>query len=74
MISITESTKDMETAKGKVERRKGDLLNKRKFAQLLNDYVAFKRKYVRHFQYDAKAESTSFGINIKILHYCSYIL
>ena len=53
MISLTEATNHTE--------KKGDLLNKRKFANLLNDYVIFKREHVRHFRYDARAESTNYS-------------
>ena len=53
MISITNLTSHPE--------KKGDLLNKGKFAKLLNDYVALKRKHVTHFRYDAKAEFANYG-------------
>ena len=62
MISEMTSAINVEAqgAKGKME-QKGDLLNKRKFAKLIDDYVAFKKKYVRHFRYSAEATSTNYG-------------
>ena len=39
---------------GKVE-----LLNVKKFANLVKDYVAHKKKYVQHFKYDPAAGSSS---------------
>ena len=57
---MAESTHDVGKPKRKVE-KKGDLLNRKEFAKLLDDYVAFKRKYVRQIRYDANAESTSYG-------------
>ena len=60
LISLAESTHDVGKPKRKVE-KKGDLLNRKEFAKLLDEYVAFKRKYVRHIGYDANAESTSYG-------------
>ena len=51
---------NIDGAKGKIE-KKGDLLNKRKFGKLINEYVAFKKTYVRHFIYSAEAESTNYG-------------
>ena len=52
------STNDYEGMKGK---HKGDLLNRKTFAQLVEEYVAFKRNHVQHFRYDAEADSTNFG-------------
>ena len=60
LISEMRSANYVEEAKGKME-KKGELLNKRKFAKLINDYVAFKKKYVRHFRYSAEAKSTNYG-------------
>ena len=41
---------------GKVE-----LLNVKKFANLVKDYVAHKKKYVQHFKYDPAAGSSNYG-------------
>ena len=60
MISEMVSTVNLNGAKGKME-KKGEVLNKRKFAKLIDDYVAFKKKYVRHFRYSAEAKSTNYG-------------
>ena len=60
MISLMEPRNDMGKATCKME-RKGELLNEKKIAKLVNDYVAFRKKYVQHFKYDAKAKSTNFG-------------
>ena len=60
MISEMTSANNEEGAKGKME-KKGELLNKRKFATLIHDYVAFKKKYVRHFRYSAEAKSANYG-------------
>ena len=60
LISEMRSANDVKGAKGKME-KKGELLNKRKFAKLIHDYVAFKKKYVRHFIYSAEAKSTNYG-------------
>ena len=62
MISEMTSAINVEAqgAKGKME-KKGEVLNKRKFAKLIDDYVAFKKKYVRHFRYSVEAKSTNYG-------------
>ena len=36
-----------------------ELLNVRKFSNLVKDYVAHKKKYVQHFRYDPAAGSSS---------------
>ena len=41
---------------GKVE-----LLNVKKFANLVKDYVAHKKKYVQHFKYDPAAGFSNYG-------------
>ena len=60
LISEMTSANSVEGTKDKME-KKGELLNKRKFAELIDDYVAFKKKYVRHFIYSAEAKSTNYG-------------
>ena len=60
MILEMTTAVNIDGAKGKIE-KKGELLNKRKFAKLIDDYVAFKKKYVRHFRYSAEAKSTNYG-------------
>ena len=41
--------------------RKGDILNREIFEELIGEYVAFKKEYVRHFRYSANAKSSNFG-------------
>ena len=48
---------------------KGDLLNRKMFARLVEEYVAFKRNQVQHFRYDAEAGSTNYGKNLVFLFY-----
>ena len=51
---------NMETTSGNVK-RKGDILNREMFEELISDYVAFKKHYVTHFRYSAQAKSSNFG-------------
>ena len=60
ILEMMTSAVNVNGAKGKME-KKGELLNKKKFAKLIYDYVAFKKKYVRHFRYSADAKSTNYG-------------
>ena len=48
---------------------KGDLLNRKMFARLVEEYVAFKRNRVQHFRYDAEADSTNYGKNLAFFFY-----
>ena len=43
------------------EEGKVELLNVKKFANLVKDYVAHKKKYVQHFKYDPAAGSSNYG-------------
>ena len=50
-------------------KRKGEILNGKTFARMIKEYAAFRKQHVRHFRYDAKAESTNFGefdLNFKV--------
>ena len=60
ILEMMTSAVNVNGAKDKME-KKGELLNKRKFGKLIDDYVAFKKKYVRHFIYSAEAKSTNYG-------------
>ena len=60
------NNKDTMNVKGK---GKGDLLNRKMFARLVEEYVAFKRNRVQHIRYDAEAGSTKYG---KIFVFISY--
>ena len=60
LVKVNNPANNMETTNGNVE-RKGDILNREIFEELINEYVAFKKQYVRHFRYSAQAESTYFG-------------
>ena len=66
---------NVEGSKGKAE-KKGELLNKRKFAKLIDDYAAFKKKNVRHFRYSAEAKSTNYGkfhiVSFSLYQSCSW--
>ena len=42
------------------EEGKVELLNVKKFANLVKDYVAHKKKYVQHFKYDPAAGSSNY--------------
>ena len=55
LTSSAETTNKMDVE------RKGDVLKIGKVEKLINDYVAFKRAYVQHFRYDAKATSSNFS-------------
>ena len=50
------NTKEKMNGKGK-----GDLLNRKMFARLVEEYIAFKRNRIQHFRYDAEAKSTNYG-------------
>ena len=60
------STNNNEGMNGK-GKHKGDLLNRKMFARLVEEYVAFKRNRVQHFRYDAEADSTNFGLYLGFL-------
>ena len=62
------STNNTEGVNGK-GKGKGDLLNRKMFARLVEEYVAFKRNHVQHFKYDVEAGSTSYGKNLVFLFY-----
>ena len=51
---------NMERTTGNVK-RKGDILNREMFQELISNYVAFKKQYVTHFRYSAQAKSSNFG-------------
>ena len=50
-------------------KHKGDLLNRKMFARLVAEYVAFKRNRVQHFRYDAEADSTDYGLYLGFLSF-----
>ena len=52
---------------GMNRKHKGDLLNRKTFARLVEEYVSFKRNDVQHFRYDAEADSTNFGLYLGFL-------
>ena len=58
------STNNNEGMNGK---GKGDLLNRKMFARLVEEYVAFKRNQVQHFRYDVEADSTNYGLYLGFL-------
>ena len=60
MVKVNDLKNNMERTSGNVK-RKGDILNREIFEELINEYVAFKKQYVRHFRYSAQAESSNFG-------------
>ena len=60
MAKMKSPANDIETATANVE-NKGDILNREIFEQLINEYVALKKQYVRHFRYSAQAKSSNFG-------------
>ena len=41
--------------------KKGEILNKDKFANLITKYKTHKRNFVKIFKYNAREESTSYG-------------
>ena len=59
--------------RGKIEnttdkvQRKGELLNKEKFANMIKKYKAYKRNFVKMFRYNAGAGSSSYGNVISFL-------
>ena len=65
---ILTGTNNDDGANGK-GKHKGDLLNRKMFARLVEEYVAFKRNHVQHFRYDAEADSTNYGKNLVFLFY-----
>ena len=60
LVEVKDPANDMEMTCGDMQ-RKGDILNKEIFEELINEYVAFKKEYVRHFRYSAQAKSSNFG-------------
>ena len=60
MVSVNNLKNNMERTSVNVK-RKGDILNREIFAELINEYVAFKKQYVTHFRYSAQAKSSNFG-------------
>lgn len=60
LAKVNSPRNNMETTTGNVE-RKGDILNREIFAELINEYVAFKKQFFRHFRYSAQAKSSNFG-------------
>ena len=62
------STNNNEGMNGK-GKHKGDVLNRKMFARLVEEYVAFKRNCVQHFRYDAEADSTNFGLYLGFLSF-----
>ena len=59
-MSVNNLKNNMERTTGNVK-RKGDILNREMFEELISDYVAFKKQYVTHFRYSAEAKSSNFG-------------
>ena len=57
----TMASTNLEKLSGEGKEGKVELLNVKKFANLVKDYVAHKKKYVQHFQYDQAAGSSNFG-------------
>ena len=60
LVKMENLASSMETTTGN-DARKGDILNREIFEELINEYVAFKKEYVRHFRYSAHAKSSNFG-------------
>ena len=60
LVRVNNLKNNMERTSVNVK-RKGDILNREMFEELISDYVAFKKQYVTHFRYSAQAESSNFG-------------
>ena len=60
LMKVKDPGNSMTTTTGDMQ-RKGDILNREIFEELINEYVAFKKEYVRHFRYSAHAKSSNFG-------------
>ena len=43
------------------KQKKGDILNGKNLAKMIKEYADYKGQYVKHFRYNAQAESTKFG-------------
>ena len=63
----TMASTNLEKLSGEGKEGKVELLNVKKFANLVKDYVAHKKKYVQHFKYDPAAGSSNYGEVFKIL-------
>ena len=60
LVKVNDLKSNMERTSGNAK-RKGDILNREMFEELISDYVAFKKQYVTHFRYSAQAKSSNFG-------------
>ena len=60
-ISLLKDGLSQTVGEKSLDQKKGDIIDREKFAKMIKEYANFKKQYVRHFRYDSKAESTNFG-------------
>ena len=58
--NLNETMSGAERTRNNVQ-RKGDILDGKNFAKMINEYAAHRKRYVQHFRYDPKAGSTNFS-------------